>query len=63
MKSHELHRAFLLEEMSRERGEEFVEAHRAMLATSLRYLERQGRLLTDEEFEKARAEGRKLTLA
>ncbi len=62
MPSYERHRAYLLEEMARKRGEEFVKAHGAMLSTSLRYLERQGKLLTDEEFEEAKRAGRPLAV-
>ncbi len=63
MPSHAFHRAFLLEELAQKKGSTFVENNEAMLLKSLRYLEQQGKLLSDEDFEKAKLDGRKLTLA
>lgn len=51
----------LLHDLARTRGEEYVENHRSMLLTSLRFLVREGRLLEVEEFERTQHERRKLT--
>lgn len=58
--SHRLHKQYLIERAEVARGPEWVAAHRGLLAEQLDMLAHEGVVLTDEEFEAAKREGRSL---